>query len=148
MDSLGEINLGEYPFKIGVQFHYKRYDKNLYYLNKKIRFDIPKYVGRFTLANTTDPYPINWTYTTPFLNRTGVFNVINEELGEREQQAIKNGHCMDTMIETVIIKGMSAFETDQVPVQKLQFQFTLCSWESFGNQSIRDAHSELKRPFL
>ena len=78
VNGLGAINLGEHYFNIGVQFHYKKPDEN-HKWTIKVPFDIPEYVGSFTVVNTTD-----MTYT-PTINCTRVFNDVNEEFGEREQ---------------------------------------------------------------
>jgi len=38
-----------------------------------------------------------------------MFKDVNMEFGEREQQALNNGYCMDMDDATAIIKGIEAF---------------------------------------
>ena len=45
----------------------------------------------------------------PLFNCSGVFQDMNEEFGEREKQALKNGRCVDTKAETAFIKGTKVF---------------------------------------
>ena len=130
IDSLGEINFNQHHFDIGVQFYYEIYENGQL---KKIPFDIPDNVGRFAVVNST--LKSNWSYT-PFINCTGVFKDVNEDFGERERQALKNGHCMDTNAATAMIKGTKVFETDKDPVQKIEIQFVPCYWENEGSDFV------------
>ena len=100
VDSLGELNLTQHYFSIGLQLWYEKLE-NDQFVKTKVPFDIPKHVGRFMVVNDTGKWigrlsnTEKWTYT-PLTNCTGLFNDVNEEFGEREQQALKNGHCLDT----------------------------------------------------
>ena len=100
VDSLGEINLDQHHFNIGLQVYYEKYDDSLQkYI--KIPFQIPANVGRFAALIDIDPYTER-TYN-PFINCTDVFKDVNEEFGEREQKALNNGYCVDPTAETSII---------------------------------------------
>ena len=48
------------------------------------------------------------TYT-PFISCADEFKEVNEEFGEREKQALKNGRCMDSKAGTSMIKGTKMF---------------------------------------
>jgi len=82
----------------------------------KIPFELPQDIGRFAVVTSLKEK--NDTYT-PFINCTGLFEDVNEGFGEREQQALKNGHCIDPKAASSMIKGTKEFKTDQDSMRKL-----------------------------